>query len=431
MRWLTAKILWWCLGTLALSLVAFLMVSRFVMFRSENNPFARMDLLVFAEAQDSYKSGGSAKLAEYMAKVQGLFQAQRYFTDTNGKDLVTGEDRSDWLRLADGRWGHPRAWNGHMLVTHASGDGHYRLIVLAPPPIKLWSLAPYYALIFAAVALLCWALAFSIASPLRILARAVDRFGHGDLAVRINSARRDELGELARAFDRMAERIETLVTAERRLLQDVSHELRSPLARMSFAAELIKTAGDRDAAVARLQKEIQRLTDLVGTLLQVTRTEGDPSTTNAETFLLDDLVHEVAEDCSVEASARGCRITVGGVVEVPVCGDRELLRRAIENIVRNAIRYAPEGSTVDVQLQAIDSTTRITVRDYGEGVPEEFLDKIFQPFFRVDDSRNNSTGGAGLGLAIARRAIGVHHGTLRAENVNPGLRVSIELPRTA
>jgi two-component system sensor histidine kinase CpxA len=283
-------------------------------------------------------------------------------------------------------------------------------------------------LIIGAVALVCWLLALNIASPLRALARTVDRFGAGDLAARVNSKRKDEIGELGRAFDRMAERTGTLLSAERRLLQDVSHELRSPLARLSFAAELVRTAEDRDAAVNRLKKEIQRLSSLVGALLQVTRAEGDPSAAAPEELSLDELVDEVVEDCRVEAEARGCKIAFTEPVHLEVCGDRELLRRAIENIVRNSIRYAPPASEVDVQLDRGDDTARISVRDHGPGVPEDALQKIFQPFFRVDDSRDSSTGGAGLGLAIARRAIDVHHGEVWARNAQPGLQVCIELP---
>jgi len=273
-------------------------------------------------------------------------------------------------------------------------------------------------------------LALNIASPLRALARTVDRLGAGDLNARVNSSRGDEIGDLSRAFDRMAERIGTLLTAERRLLQDVSHELRSPLARLSFAAELVRTAEDREAAVARLKKEIQRLTDLVGALLQVTRAEGDPSSTSPEEVRLDTLVDEVVEDCRVEAAARGCSIALADSGQLEVRGDRELLRRAIENVVRNSIRYAPPESAVDVRLDRAKDTARISVRDRGPGVPEESLQKIFQPFFRVDDSRDSSTGGTGLGLAIAKRAVGVHHGELWANNAQPGLQVCIELPLT-
>jgi two-component system sensor histidine kinase CpxA len=229
----------------------------------------------------------------------------------------------------------------------------------------------------------------------------------------------------------LRERIGTLVAAERRLLQDVSHELRSPLARLSFAAELTRTALDRDAAVVRLKKEIDRLTDLVGALVEVTRAEGDPSATRLEPLQLGDLLQSVVEDCRVDADARGCSIGVNGELDLTLRGDRELLRRAVENVVRNAIRYTPRGSTVDVKMECAGQTARISVRDSGPGVPEELLPKIFQPFFRVDDSRDSSTGGVGLGLAIAYRAVSVHHGRLWAQNVNPGLSVCIELPLTA
>jgi two-component system sensor histidine kinase CpxA len=226
----------------------------------------------------------------------------------------------------------------------------------------------------------------------------------------------------------MAERIGTLLTAERRLLQDISHELRSPLARLSFAAELARTAENRDAAIDRLNKEIARLTDLVGGLIQVTRVEGDPEAHNTEDLRLDGLVTEVVNDCRMEAEARGSRITLDAEPQLTLRGDREVLRRAIENVLRNSIRYTPAGSSVEVNLATTGDAARIAVRDYGPGVPEDVLPKIFQPFFRVDDSRDTATGGVGLGLAIASRAIGLHHGRLWAENVAPGLKVWIELP---
>jgi two-component system, OmpR family, sensor histidine kinase CpxA len=192
---------------------------------------------------------------------------------------------------------------------------------------------------------------------------------------------------------------------------------------MSFAAELARTAEDREAAVARLKKEIDRLTALVGSLLQATRVEGEPASLNQETIRMDELLREVVEDGRVEAEARGCGLVLDAP-ETTVTGDRELLRRAIENVLRNAVRYTPEKSTVEVKLE----NRRVSVRDYGPGVPEEALTRIFQPFYRVDDSRTQSTGGAGLGLAIAQRAVDLHRGRVWAENANPGLRVWMELP---
>jgi two-component system sensor histidine kinase CpxA len=241
----------------------------------------------------------------------------------------------------------------------------------------------------------------------------------------VDSRRRDEIGNLNRSFDRMAERIATLLTAERRLLQDISHELRSPLARLSFAAELIRTADDRDAAVGRLKKEINRLTNLVGALIEVTRAEGDPSLRCLEEIQLDELVLEVVEDCR---SIRECEISAAAEARVVVRGDRELLRRSVENILQNAIRYNRAGAAVEVTLEIAADAARLSVRDHGPGVPEDALAKIFQPFVRVDDSRDNATGGVGLGLAIAYRAIGLHHGRIWAENAAPGLRVVMELP---
>jgi two-component system sensor histidine kinase CpxA len=297
-----------------------------------------------------------------------------------------------------------------------------------PPHVDPRPYIPYYGLILFAVAILCWPLAMNIGAPLRTLANVVDRFGQGDLSIRLRLARRDEIGNLARSFDRMADRIETLLVAERRLLQDVSHELRSPLARLSFAAELARTAPDHDVAIARVKKEVSRLSELVGTLLEVTRNEGDPSSRSRASFFLDELVREVVEDCIVENVDRGCRVTLPAADPIALVGDRELMRRAVENVLRNAIYYSPAESEVEVTVRRVSEHVHIGVRDRGPGVPDELLPKIFQPFFRVDDSRNGSTGGLGLGLSIALRAVRLHNGEIRAKNANPGLLVEIDLP---
>ena len=426
MRSVYVKILLWCFGTLVLSLVAFIGVSAYVSIISQHGERGGGFRLNLEDAVNAYESGGRDALSVRLAKYDRYMGDSFHLTDPRGKDLVTGEDLSPLLAALNVN--HPIMVNGRLVMARASVDNRYRLIVQFSSKVNLLTYLPYYLLILAAVALVSWILAINIASPLRSLARTVDRFGAGDLSARVNSRRKDEIGELGRAFDRMAERIGTLLTAERRLLQDISHELRSPLARLSFAAELIRTAEDRDAAVARLKKEIARLADLVGGLIQVTRAEGDPSASNAEELRLDELLDEIVNDCQMEAEARGCHIALETEPQLSMRGDRELLRRAIENVVRNGIRYTPGGAAVDVKLGATKEAARITVRDYGPGVPQDVLPKIFQPFFRVDDSRDTSTGGVGLGLAIAYRAIGLHHGKLWAENATPGLAVWIELP---
>ncbi len=430
MKTVYATILMWCFATLMLSLLAFSMVSRFVETRAvgRGGPMGRLDALILREGAEAYESGGSAKLAAYLDKINNALGDPRYLVDPAGRDLASGIDRSDLLDLVHSRWATPVPKDGHMIVATVSPNSNYRLIAVLGPPIGRGTLIPYYALILGAVALVCWALGLSIASPLRELVRGVDRFGRGELTVRLKAKRKDEIGDLARSFNRMAERISTLLTAERRLLQDVSHELRSPLARMSFAVELARREEHREAALTRIKGEIDRLSSLVGTLLEVTRGEGDPLARKEEEFALVDVLGEIASDSWIEADARGCRVVVEAKANPAVWGDRELLRRAFENIVRNAIRYAPADSCVNVSVDVRGQQTHVSIRDYGAGVPEEFLSKLGEPFVRVDDSRDSSTGGVGLGLAIAKRAIAMHHGSLRLENARPGLRVMIELP---
>jgi signal transduction histidine kinase len=430
MKSVYVKILLWCFATLLISLVAFSMVTRFVETRAAGigGPMARFDQYVLWQARQAYESGGPQKLATCLRPIAAITATERYLTNSGGRDLVTGEDRSSMLTMGPPKWPAPWRIGSRLVIAISSPDQRYRLITIAGPPFSLWNLVPYYLLILAAVALVCWALAVSIASPLRDLARSVDRFGRGELSVRLNSRRRDEIGELSRSFDRMADRIGTLLSAERRLLQDVSHELRSPLARMSFAVELARRPDSRAFAIERIKSEIERLTDLVSSLLEVTRSEVDPNVRKQETFQIAGLVHEVAEDCRIEADAHRCHLAVETRADPCIRGDRELLRRALENIVRNAIRYAPDGSAVEIRLDTTGRSAFARVRDYGEGVPEEYLDKLCQPFFRVDSSRNSSTGGVGLGLAIAQRAIRLHNGQLLVANAHPGLEVSIELP---
>jgi len=226
----------------------------------------------------------------------------------------------------------------------------------------------------------------------------------------------------------MAGRIETLLAAERRLLLDVSHELRSPLARLGVAVELARSGADVNVNLDRIQKESDRLNSLVGQLLQVTRAEGDPSLLHREPVRVDELVQQLVDDSAIEAKAHGCDLHYDVRQPVTVNGDPELLRRAVENVIRNAIRYAPRDTAVEVSLARNNGTAVLDVRDRGPGVPEDALPRIFDAFYRVDSDRARSSGGVGLGLSIARRAIELHKGLIRARNAQPGLEVEMQLP---
>jgi signal transduction histidine kinase len=278
------------------------------------------------------------------------------------------------------------------------------------------------------IAVLCYLLAVHLASPLRNLRKVVERFGRGELGARSELNRKDEIGELARSFNLMAGQITTLLSAERRLLQDVSHELRSPLARLGFAVELAKTSPDRETALARIRQEANRLAHLVDELLQLTRAEGDPTARILEEVDLGELVREVVESCSLEAEMQGCRLEPKIDATAVLTGDFELLQRACDNVLRNAIRHAPKGTSVAIELSARDRLATISIRDFGPGVPPESLLEIFKPFSRVETDRGRSSGGVGLGLAIATRAVELHQGQISARNANPGLLVEIKLP---
>jgi signal transduction histidine kinase len=432
MRSIFTKIVVWSCGTLVLSLLAFFLVTNLMMRRPDpgKGMLPRLQLFELSEVRQAYEARGPRGASLLLDSLNDELSPRHYFLDRNGTDLVAGVDRSSLLAAVAQRRDGPVNSSEGLLTAAASDDGRYWLItVLTPFDIKRF--LPFYGLILFAVGLLSWPLATNIGRPLRALATAVDRFGQGDLSVRMRSGRRDEIGNLAQSFDQMANRIETLLVAERRLLQDVSHELRSPLARLSFAVELARTAPARDVAFDRVRKEISRLSELVATLLEVTRSEGDPSTRSRGIFYLDELLRDIVNDCSVETSERTCSIMLAETGRVALRGDRELIRRAIENVVRNAVYYSPSESTVEVALSSDSEHARICVRDRGLGIPEELLPKIFEPFFRVDDTRNGSTGGLGLGLSIALRAVRLHNGEINAKNANPGLRVEIELPLQA
>ena len=430
MKSLFATILVWFLITNTVILIAFGVATALTFShpRARQMPYAMLVSLQMREARHAYELGGPEALAKTLRRMQEASDTRGSLADRNGRNLVTGEDHSALVARLSRHSFFPILRGRHFILGHKDDQGRYWYFVEVPRRRwAFWLFQPQYLGVLGLAVLLCYGLAHHVTSPLRRLQKAVEQFGRGDLDARVGSDRADELGELARTFDRMAERLQTLLAAERRLLLDISHELRSPLARLSVAAELARSQEQREAALNQIQKESERMNALVGQLLQVTRAEGDPTALRLEPVRVDELLRELVEDCSIEARARRCSLTLRVPEPVSVEGDWELLRRAMENVVRNAIRFAPPDSEVEISSATHGSVATIRVRDYGPGVPEEELSRIFDPFYRVQADRSRSSGGAGLGLAIARRAVQLHKGRLQAHNANPGLAVEIEL----
>jgi two-component system sensor histidine kinase CpxA len=282
--------------------------------------------------------------------------------------------------------------------------------------------------------LLCLSLTRHITSPLFELRRGAAAIAVGDLTARVPedlSSRRDEIGELGRDFDRMAERLESLVNSHKRLLGDVSHELRSPLSRLLVALALARKADSQEMPelLDRIALDTTRLNNLIGQLLALSRIESGSQPAAASSVDLTALVHEVASDADFEARAQSRRVSVTVSDECTVSGSDELLRSAVENVIRNAVRFTREGTAVDVSIRRDRGRAVIRVRDRGPGVPETKLPEMFLPFRRVQPIEETQTEGSGLGLAIAQRALEAAGGTIRAMNAaDGGLIVAIELP---
>jgi signal transduction histidine kinase len=287
---------------------------------------------------------------------------------------------------------------------------------------------------------LCYMLARYIVSPVVKLRAVTRQLTEGDLSARVGPLmgnRRDELADMGRDFDAMAARIEALLGAQARLLRDISHELRSPLARLGVAADLLRkrTGPDAVAHLSRIEREAARLNEMIGQLLSLSRWETGADSARPRPVDLAALVREVAEDADFEAGSqnRSVEVEACGACEL-ASGTPALLRSAFENVVRNAVRHTPEGTAVRVSLSCLEGKAAggeavLRVRDEGAGVPEEALKEIFRPFYRVDDSRTRETGGTGLGLAITERAVRLHAGSVTAANVEGGgFVVEIRLP---
>ncbi len=401
-----------------------------------------------AIAVDKAERGGASEAAAYIGWLEGETNLKTCLFDTAG-GLIAGSDCGSFQTMISRvtaarpsnfsmRYGIARVAlrlkgsNGHEYIyaTELPAGPRAALGINRTTIVLQWGVALLVS------GLICYLLTRYLTAPILRLREASQQLAAGDLSIRavgVVERRRDELGDLVRDFNAMASRIEELVSRQRQLISDVSHELRSPLARLYVALDLGRERKGNDPAFDHMEKDIGLLNEMIGRLLAVARLDTSAVPIPMTPVDLTEIVSQVARDADFESRERSGGIKLTVHEQLFVEGDEKLLQSAIENVVRNAIGYTEPGTLVEVLLQSERrsnvSFARLTIRDYGPGVPESELVKIFQPFYRVSDARDRQSGGAGLGLAIAERVVRVHGGTIRAENVTPrGLQVEILLP---
>lgn len=433
----------------ALFVVAAILVT--VAFRPRNSTFEALRATALNEAVNAYEEGGQQPLRKYFDNLDATQHVRGFLFNEQGIEL-SGRQVPDWaMRVAAG--GSRAPHDGFLFPappvqrdSRASSDGahRYTLVLGTPPGPRVFISprgVPSTGLIIGVITsgLVCYLLAWYLTKPIVRLRTATRQLAAGDLSARTGAragAGRDEVAGLMRDFDAMAERIETLLNAQSRLLNDISHELRSPLARLNVALGLARqrAGGESTEMLDRIEMEASRLNELIGRILTLARLEDGEQLVPQTPVPLAELVESVVEDAEFEAQARHCHVHASiASGDWEVRGNPSLLHSAIENVVRNAIRYTQEGTSVEVDLRAdkgsANSEAVLRVSDSGPGVPSDALAKLFQPFYRLDEARGRMTGGVGLGLAITERAVRFHGGKVSASNrESGGLVVEIRLP---
>jgi two-component system, OmpR family, sensor histidine kinase CpxA len=395
-------------------------------------------------AVDIYEHGGKPRLAEYLDKIREASFLQSTLLDPQGRDILgrgvpPGAEKVLAQAQATGRTQFHIGLHWTGAAVDERPDGKYILVakIIVPKGIVLGGTLETTVLgwILPAVAgaLLCLFLGYHIAKPIRMLQGVAGKIADGDLSVRASPAigsRKDELADLARDFDRMADRIQALLRKQLELLGDISHELRSPLTRLNVSLELVRR-GKTDA-IERMQADLRRLDTLIGQILTLTRLQTRDESRAETPVNLRSILESVAEDARFEVEEERKSVVISRADDCWLKGDPALLRSCIENVVRNAVRYTKPDTEVGLSLDLVRNgvdAARIVVDDRGEGVPAEALDRIFEPFYRVTEACEHQTGGTGLGLSIAQRIAVFHGGNIRARNrEGGGLEVEIRLP---
>jgi len=278
-------------------------------------------------------------------------------------------------------------------------------------PTSLWLF-----IAFISINLISFLLARTLTKRILQLRRATQKLATGNLSSRVNIAGNDEVSALANDFNLMAEQLQSILKSQRQLVSDVSHELRSPLARLRIALELAERSDKPKDTLPRIEKEADELENLVTDLLSLARIESAQSVLEKKELPLCELLQKIIEDANFEGEKQQKQVLLQHCDDTVIKADPILMRSALENVIRNALRYTPAQSKVTVSLKKIDNTLEICINDQGPGVPEKALRTLFEPFARVSEARDRKTGGFGLGLAITGRVIEAHGGQVNAKN---------------
>jgi two-component system, OmpR family, sensor histidine kinase CpxA len=404
----------------------------------------------------TYEAGGEEELYHSLQQFKRTSRGEAYLLDGMGNEVAAQVLPPQAKELAarvqlEGKLGsvvvEGKEFFARPIVTNSGASyvavvGFPRTVdQFSPPPSPQRPLRDLgIAIIISGI--VCFWLARYLSAPIVRLRNAAQELSKGNLAARAKKDnvdhRRDEIAQLVQDFDQMAEQIESLMHAQKRLISDVSHEFRSPLTRINLAVELIRNVESPrvSTAIARIEQETERLNGMVGKLLTLSRMEAGQELVEKTDVELADLLRHVVDDADFEARTRDCRVILYEASECHAVGSPELLHSAVENIVRNAVRYTADQTEVEVRLlcKTSDASSEavVKIRDHGPGVPESSLQQLFRPFFRLDESRERKTGGIGLGLAITQRAVRLHGGEVSASNAaGGGLEVTITFPATS
>jgi two-component system sensor histidine kinase CpxA len=293
-------------------------------------------------------------------------------------------------------------------------------IYVYPKPWILIILVTYLILIFY----------IDVCRPLIKIERTMDNYANGAFESRIQTRRKDEVGRIATNFNKLADRVQGMIQTERRMGANLAHELRLPLARMALLSDLIVKCPEESGNIELLKREIMSLSELSNSLLRLAQYERTEFAIQAEVFPVDQFIQKIVSLFQVTAASKNCFFHIEVADGLTLFTDKSLLQIAISNLIDNAIHYTDPDTTISVKafVDQPNHLVRILVRDHGSGVPPEFLERILLPFERVDYSRNQGTGGVGLGLSIVRSIVKCLNGTIHLENQNPGLQVEIQLP---